>query len=124
MNQAVVDSLVIGYDDLIDSVELPDPDDRHVLAAAICSSADAIVTFNLADFPDNELEKYSLEAVHPDDFLCSQLSLDIIKGCTAAKHCRERLTQPAYSVDEYLANLRRQNLPNAVRRLEQCQDLL
>ena len=35
MNEAVRDCLVTGYEDLIASLSLPDPDDRHVLAAAI-----------------------------------------------------------------------------------------
>ena len=43
MNVAVPDSLVTGYDDLIDSLQLRDPDDRHVLAVAIRSDADAII---------------------------------------------------------------------------------
>ena len=44
----------------------------HVLAAAIHSSADAIVTFNLKDFPKQELGKYNIEAIHPDDFIFYQ----------------------------------------------------
>jgi hypothetical protein len=55
MNQAVPDCIVTGYEELIDTLSLPDPDDRHVLAAALHGGAEAIVTYNLADFPDSEL---------------------------------------------------------------------
>ena len=55
MNAHVRDCLVTGYEDLIDSLALPDPDDRHVLAAAIRAGAEVIVTFNLKDFPPNAL---------------------------------------------------------------------
>ncbi len=37
MDQAIPDCLVMGYEDLVDGLELPDPEDRHVLAAAICN---------------------------------------------------------------------------------------
>ncbi|SCW40631.1 PIN domain-containing protein [Rhizobium mongolense subsp. loessense] len=50
MNAAVPDSTVEGYQNLVPALSLPDADDRHVLAAAIVSSSDAIVTFNLVDF--------------------------------------------------------------------------
>ena len=71
MNGAVRDCLVTGYEDLIESLSLPDPDDRHVLAAAIRAGAEVIVTFNLKDFPATTLSSYDLEAKHPDDFLVS-----------------------------------------------------
>jgi predicted nucleic acid-binding protein len=58
MNVAVPDGLVTGYEDLIDSLHLRDPDDRHVLAVAIRSDADAIITFNQRDFDESELAKY------------------------------------------------------------------
>ena len=51
MNTHVRDCLVTGYEPLIGGLSLPDPDDRHVLAAAIRSQADLILTFNLKDFP-------------------------------------------------------------------------
>jgi hypothetical protein len=39
MNASVRDSLVTGYEDIIPELQLPDPGDRHVLAAAIhCTS--------------------------------------------------------------------------------------
>lgn len=60
MNAAVPDSLVTGYEDLIDSLQLPDPGDRHVLAVAIRADADAIITFNQCDFDEAELAKYDV----------------------------------------------------------------
>src|SRR5438067_10785424 len=62
MNEAVRDCLVTGYEDLIESLTLPDPDDRHVLAAAIRAGASVIVTYNLADFPAGELARFEIEA--------------------------------------------------------------
>lgn len=53
--QAVRDCLVTGYERLIEAMQLPDPDDRHVFAAAIKSCAQVIVTTNLKDFPEAEL---------------------------------------------------------------------
>jgi hypothetical protein len=69
MNSHVRDCLVIGYQDLIPSLTLPDVNDRHVLAAAIVARADVIVTYNLKDFPATILEQYGIEAQHPDEFL-------------------------------------------------------
>ena len=69
MNEAVRDSVINGYEDLIDSLTLPDPDDRHVLAAAIHGDAEVIVTFNLKDFPAATLDHFGIEAQHPDAFL-------------------------------------------------------
>jgi hypothetical protein len=50
MNSALRDCLIEGYKPLIDSIKLPDPGDRHVVAAAIKAGADVIVTYNLKGF--------------------------------------------------------------------------
>ncbi len=55
MDKALPDAPVGGYKSLIESIELPDRDDRHVLAAAIRCGASVIVTLNLADFPSHAL---------------------------------------------------------------------
>jgi predicted nucleic acid-binding protein len=58
MDSHIRDCLVSGYESQIPTLELPDPDDRHVLAAAIVGRCDVIVTQNLRDFPDTALAPY------------------------------------------------------------------
>lgn len=69
MEGAIEDGLVSGYEILESALDLPDPDDRHVLAAAIRASAQVIVTANLRDFPRNKLAPFDIEAQHPDVFV-------------------------------------------------------
>lgn len=69
MDRAVPDALVSGYESLIEGLRLPNPDDRHVLAAAIKCNASVLVTFNLRDFPKDVLDIFDVEAMHPDDFI-------------------------------------------------------
>ncbi len=117
MNAHVRDSLVTEYQDLIPALKLPDPDDRHVLAAAIRGRASVIVTYNLSDFPDTVLSRYGIEAQHPDEFIAHLLGLDEGAVCAAAKAQRESLRKPPKTVEEYLAVLERQGLVQTVTRL-------
>src|SRR5947209_7691586 len=97
MNAHVRDCLVTSYEDLIPSLNLPDPEDRHVLAAAIRSRTDVIVTFNLGDFPAETLARYGIEAQHPDDFITHLLDLAPGTVCAAVKRHRESLRNPPKS---------------------------
>ena len=124
MNASVLDSLVTDYENIIDGLNLPDEDDRHVLAAAIRSSSSAIITFNLSDFPEAELTKYGIEAIHPDDFISAQFDLGPGKVCLAAKRQRSSLTNPAKTVSEYLETLAKQRLPKTVSKLREYMDLI
>jgi PIN domain len=110
MNAATRDCLVTGYENLIPSLQLPDPDDRHILAAAVVGRCDAIVTQNLRDFPEDALASHGIEVQHPDEFLYNQMSLEPAMFCTAVRKVRARLKKPPYSVDEYLTTLTRQGL--------------
>lgn len=56
-------------DGLADTLSLPDPDDRHVLAAAIAGRADVLLTRNLRDFPPRTLARHGISARHPDSLL-------------------------------------------------------
>lgn len=80
MNEAFDDALISGWEPLVVGLELPDPNDRHVLAAAIAGRADVIVTHNLKDFPASVLEPFGIQAVSLDDFLLDQFDLSP-RGC-------------------------------------------
>jgi len=124
MNAHVLDCIVTGYETLIPSLTLPDPDDRHVLAAAIHCEAQIIVTFNLKDFPVDALKPYHIQARHPDDFLRHQLALAPNIVCAAARRQRQSLKNPPMNVDTYLAALERQALAKTVSSLREFAELL
>ena len=124
MNSHVRDSLVSSYEDLIGGLTLPDPDDRHVLAAAIRTRASVIVTYNLNDFPADYLAKYGLEAQHPDEFITHLLDLNPGAVCGAAKRQRAALKKPPYTVEEFLEALAKQRLPETVSRLREFDELI
>ena len=122
MDKATRDALITGYEALIACLDLPDPDDRHVLAAAIVGRCDVIVTHNLQDFPQKK--PYGIEAQHPDDFLVNHLHLAPGKFCGAVRKVRVRLKNPPYTVEDYLATLTRQGLVVTVSELEQFSQLI
>lgn len=124
MNAAVPDVLVTGYEALVDGLQLPDPDDRHVLAAAIRAGAQLIVTFNLKDLPDSALSSFGIEAVHPDDFLAQQFDLHEPKVLATVRRHRSSLRNPSKDVDAYLDTLTEQKLVATVERLRKFRDAL
>ncbi len=119
MNAHVRDSLVTGFEHLIPSIETPDPDDRHVVAAGIHGGANLIVTFNLKDFPPSQLKPYNLSAQHPDDFIFDLLDLHPARVCEAAAKHRRSLKHPPKTSDEYLDTLLRQGLTQTVNLLRE-----
>lgn len=124
MNAAVPDCMITGYESLIPSITLPDTDDRHVVAAAIVGHADAIVTFNLEDFPQSALEQFNIEVQHPDRFMMNQLHLHKLKALTALKQMRARWTQPARTAKDLLEALEKRGLPLTADLLGEAIDLI
>jgi predicted nucleic acid-binding protein len=118
MNLHVRDALVKDFESLVGILELPDEHDRHVLAAAIKGRADLIVTFNLRDFPSAQLERWEIEAQHPDEFLVHQFHLNQPKFLEVVRTVRLRLINPKMSVVDYLDSLRTQGLLATVRAIE------
>lgn len=124
MDRAVPDAVVRGYDSLCDAIDLPDPDDRHILAAAIHCNASVIVTFNLKDFPAQVLLPFGLEAVHPDEFIADLADLDMAAVLEAARAQRAALKNPPYAVSAFLQCLLKQGLPQSVKLLAHYERLI
>ncbi len=122
MNAHTRDSLIESYENLIESLELPDKDDRHVLAAAIYSKANVIVTFNLRDFPGSELSKYGIEAVHPDNFIQSLFQTNEALVFLAAQRQWQSLKNPPKPLEEFLKTLESNGLSKTVKHLRSIFD--
>jgi len=110
MDSKTRDCLVTGYEALIPLIELPDPNDRHVVAAAIVGRCDVIVTQNRKHFPDVAVAPYGIDVQHPDEFLCNHLNLAQGLFCGVVQKVRQRLRNPPYAIDEYLDTLTRNGL--------------
>ncbi|MCW5655485.1 PIN domain-containing protein [Hydrogenophaga sp.] len=104
MREAIPDCLVLDYESLIEGQTLPDPNDRHVLAAAIRGNADAIVTFNVKDFPETVLDTFDIELQTPDQFVLNQIMLHPPRALGALKRMRARWERPQMSA-EAMVNL-------------------
>ena len=110
MNTRFPHSLVWGYESLVSTLQLPDPNDRHVLAVAIHTKAKNIVTFNLKHFPKPVLQLYSIETVSPDEFVSRLIREAPILVLQVANDHRLSLFRPSLSATEYIAMLERQGL--------------
>ena len=107
MNEHVRDAVITGYQPLVNGIDLPDPDDRHVLAAAIRGGAQII----LKDLPKSELATFGIESQHPDDFLEHLFDLHPSILLDVAKEWRTSLRNPPQSPDDIISALERQSLP-------------
>ena len=111
MNTAFEDAEVDGYAVFIPALTLPDPDDRHVLAVALQSRADVIVTSNLKDFPAPYLSTFDIEVQHPDDFICNLINLNPAKALAAFRKQVARLKNPPVAAAQVLNTLRNAGVP-------------
>lgn len=110
MDEAAGESLVEGYEGIIDGLSLPDPDDRHVLAVAIHAQAEAIITWNLKDFPMATVAAFGIAIQTPDEFVCDLLETNGDAVLEAMREHRASLKNPPKISAEYLANLAAQGL--------------
>lgn len=124
MRAAVPDCLVSDYEALIDGLQLPDPDDRHVLAAAIRGNADAIVTFNTRHFPVQELATFDIELQTPDQFVLNQVMLHPPKALSAIKRMRLRWNRPEMSAAQMVDLFEQRQLAATAAHLRDALELI
>lgn len=124
MDSNTRDCLITGYEALIPSLELPDPSDRHVLAAAIRGHCDVIVTQNLKDYPEATLATYGIDVQHPDEFLCNHLGLAPPLFCGVVQKVRRRLQNPPFTIEQYLEILTNAGLVATAAELRPFAELL
>lgn len=119
MNKAFPGANVSNYESLIETLTLPDPDDRHVLAAAIKGNAQVIITANLKDFPLKNLNPHSVRAVHPDQFISDCIDRSQANALKALENQVKALKNPPMSREMVLKNLETSGLITSATRLRQ-----
>lgn len=124
MDSKTRNCLIVGYERKIGEIQLPDPDDRHVLAAAVVGGCDRIITSNLRDFPESTVDRYGIQVQHPDKFLSDLLELVPSHFCDAVYKVRSRLKAPPVSLQDYLSTLSRSGLGSTVKKLNQFSEYL
>lgn len=106
MHRAFPEALVTAQASLASmTFGLPDANDEHVLAAAGRTQAQAVVTENIADFPEAVLAPLNIEARTADEFIADTIALDEGKAVAAIRTLRTRLTRPEMSAEGYLRSL-------------------
>ncbi len=124
MSQIKPAALVYNYENYISHVNIPDKDDRHVVAAAIAAGAQKIVTWNLGDFPNKILKVFGVIAESPDKFISDLILDNPASIIPILKAMRERFKAPPLSVDDFFERLRKNRLNQTAKQLERYHDLL
>lgn len=124
MARAFPEALVRGHEPLIGTLLLPDPDDRHVLAAAVRAGATHIATENLRDFPAEALKGLGIDPVGADDFLAAIFEFHPAEAVAALRTMRRAYRRPAMDAAEFILDLRTSGLPRLATLAEAYGDAL
>ena len=118
MDVALPSAMVAGYERHVQAVSLPDPDDRHVAAAAIEAGASTIITWNLRDFPVGELRKHGLMRQSPDVFLAALYEHVPEQLVSSRANARSNLSRSRVSATDFIGILRDQKLIRLAAQIE------
>jgi hypothetical protein len=118
MNDTLPTAMVSGCEKHIPRVTLPDPNDRHVVAAGIAANASFVLTWNLRHFPANELKKFGLRRITPDAFLAGLFDKIPDLMIASLANARRNLRKTQVSAPDFIGILKNQKLPQLAKRLE------
>jgi len=110
MDRVLPSANVTGHLVHLSKINLPDPDDRHVVAAAIEAGASTVVTWNVRDFPVAALRPFGLRKISPDAFLMELYAALPDLVVAAAANARANLRMSGHGAADFVAALRRQKL--------------
>lgn len=118
MNRALPHARVTGFGHLVPDLTLPDPDDRHVLAAALHSGVPHLLTFNLSDFPAHALPPAAPTVVHPDAWLAPVLNQDLQLTCRVLRQLVAPFRKPPRTISDVVGQLGKILMPQSAQVLE------
>ena len=124
IEKAFPEGLVIEDPEVMASLILPDPDDRHVLAAAIQTKAALIITQNLKDFPSENLLLHEIEAISTDDFLADCIDQAGIEAVAAFRRMRERFRNPQIDAEALILRIEQLGLGQTINMLSENHSIL
>ena len=105
MDQAFPESSIHVEESEWSQLDLPDPDDRHVLAAAAQGQADALATRNIKDFPQKLLDSFSIQVITPDDLLCVLLRRNPEATANAIRELIDSRHRPPINIPDFAKRL-------------------
>jgi len=115
METAFEEAMVSDFEAFLPSCTgLPDPNDAHVVAAALKTQAFTIVTDNLKDFPPAFLSTLNLEARSTDGFLADTIALEPGRAVAAIRTMRKRLKKPEITAERLLISMEAEGLTQTV----------
>ena len=118
MNNAFPNANTYNYELLIPDLNLPDKNDRHVLACAIKAKADIIITFNKKDFPEKIVKEFNVKILNPDIFISHIIDSDKGLACLAFNKMIQRLKNPPLQKAEVFKLLNSLKLSESINKLE------
>lgn len=113
-----------GYAGLEAGLELSDPDDRHVLAAEITTSAQVLVMENLKDFPSEARAPFDIDAISADEFISDAIELDSLAAVVAPRKMREGFKNANMDAEALLQRIKARELFQTAEILYQYVELL
>lgn len=120
MTKAFPEAMVDDFAQLLaNPLGLPDPNDEHVIAAAVKTQAQAIVTENISDFPADLLGRLNLEPRTADEFIADTIALEEGLAIPAIRNMRLRLKRPEMEASDLLRSFEAHGLFETVSVLTQ-----
>lgn len=124
IEEAFPEACINGHEIFVDGLKLKDPDDRHVVAAAIRTRAAIIVTENLKDFDPDVLDALDIQCLSLDDFVADLIDLAGPEAIEALRVMRKRFKNPETTAEALIRRIEAKGYVQTASLLERFASLL